>query len=205
MAVEARIRNIMAGADAHCAIAGAPQNSTCQRAGAISTFQGMSVLEPPDSHTVRAAQGWMDLGNPREAAAELARLSPRALGYPEALEVRWRLCASQKQWNEALAIAGELVAAAPNNAAGWVDQSYALHELRRTAEARALLMPAANRFPEVCIIPYNLACYACGLGDLDEARRWLERAAQIRDRSEIRAMALEDADLEPLWPLIRTW
>jgi Flp pilus assembly protein TadD len=109
------------------------------------------------------------------------------------------------QWGEALNVAGELVAAAPQNAAGWIDQSYALHELRRTAEARALLLPAANRFPDVSTIPYNLACYACCLGDIEEARRWLERAAQIRDRAEIQTQALTDSDLKALWPEIRAW
>jgi hypothetical protein len=55
------------------------------------------------------------------------------------------------------------------------------------------------------VIPYNLACYACQLGDLDDARRWLERAVALRSRADLRRLALNDHDLQPLWDEIRDW
>ena len=33
------------------------------------------------------------------------------------------------------------------------------------------LLPAADRFAQVMAIPYNLACYACRLGNLRQASR----------------------------------
>ncbi len=165
----------------------------------------MHPLEPPDSHHVRAALGWLELDAPREAAAELARLSSAAVAHPDALEARWRLCACEHRWADALAVAQELRDALPNSPVGWIDLAFALHELKRTSEAHTLLQPAAKRFPRTLVIPYNLACYSCQLGHLDDARRWLERAVTLRDRDAIRQMALADDDLEPLWPEIRAW
>lgn len=162
-------------------------------------------LEPPDSHHVSAALGWLDLGNPREAAAELAQLSPVAQMHPAGLEARWRWCAATRRWSDALAVARAQVAAAPDEPTGWVNQAYALHELKRTAEARDLLLSKAAAFPQQCIIPYNLACYACQLGDLDEARRWLRHFLQLRSREELQRLARNDPDLQPLWPEISTW
>ncbi len=104
--------------------------------------------------------------------------------------------------------AGErLLRVCPDDANAWVHRSYALHELRRTREAFDLLRPAVGRFPKEIIIPYNLACYTCQLGDLAAARRWFEQALALDDHAEekrhrLRA-ALEDADLQPLWPELR--
>ncbi len=162
-------------------------------------------LEPPDSHHLQAALGWLELGNTHEAAAELARLSPAVREHPEVLEARWRWCAAARRWEEALTVARAQVAAAPHEPTGWVNQSYALHELRRTAEARELLLAKVAEFPKLSLIPYNLACYACQLGDLDEARRWLGRVLQLRSKEEVQRLALHDPDLKPLWNEIRVW
>jgi len=49
---------------------------------------------------------------------------------------------------------------------------------------------------------YNLACYSCQLGNLKEAMGWLEKAIDLAGKEDIRLMALEDKDLEPLWSRI---
>lgn len=164
-----------------------------------------SKLEPPETHYLQAALGWLELGNPREAAAELARLRPEVRQEPEVLEASWRLYAAERRWEDALAVARTLTLVRPEDLTGWVNQSFALHELRRTAEALALLRPKAAEFPREGIIPYNLACYACQLGDLGEARRWLGRFLQLRDKEELLRLALSDPDLQPLWDELRTW
>ena len=43
-------------------------------------------------------------------------------------------------------------------------------------DAPPALRPAFEKFPKVSVIPYNLACYACQMNKLDEARVWLRRA-----------------------------
>lgn len=163
----------------------------------------MIELQPPDSHHLLAAQGWLELGNPREATVELARLGAAARSHPAALQTEWEICSVQEDWSTAVAIGQRAVALVPESPSGWINRSYALHELRRTAEARDLLLPAAAKFPKESTVAYNLACYTCQLGELDESQAWLKRALQIApDAKSIKDMAMQDRDLAALRPVI---
>lgn len=167
----------------------------------------MPRLEPPDSHFLDAATGWLMLGNADEARREFEQLSPTARPHPDVLDFEWRWLAHEKRWEEAVAVAQRLVDQCPRRAEAWIHRSFALHELRRTQEAFDRLLPALKKFPKETTIPYNLACYTCQLGDLPAARRWFARAlksdASPADKLHRLAMALEDADLQPLWPELR--
>lgn len=165
----------------------------------------MQKLEPPDSYHLRAAEGWHELGVPAEAAVELARISSAQQRHPDVLEVRWVLLAYEQRWDEALAIARELLAAAPGRSSGWLHQAYALRRVTGGGlqAAWGALLPAATKFPRQPLICFNLACYACQLGNREEAIGWLKRALKIGDREEIIGMALVDSDLEPMRAEIR--
>jgi Tfp pilus assembly protein PilF len=163
------------------------------------------ALEPPDTHFLLAALGWMELGNLAEAKAELGRITPALQTHPDVLEARWLICAQARQWEEALVAARALVEAAPERASGWLHQAYAL---RRVAEgglqqAWDALLPAHDKFPRESTIAYNLSCYACQMKQLDTARLWLKRALEIGEKEPVKRMALADPDLEPLWAEIR--
>ena len=155
-------------------------------------------LPHPDNFHIQAALGWMDLGNLVEARRELEQIAPAQRRHPDTMEVTWKLCGEEGDWNAALRVAEELVTVAPGRLSGWIDQSYALHELRRTDEAYARLRTALERFPDEFVIPYNLACYRCQLGQTDEALRWLSCAVAVADQKTIRAMAADDPDLEAM-------
>lgn len=166
----------------------------------------MSKLEPPDAFALSAALGWLELGSPTEALAELDQVTPANQSHPGVLEVRWAVLAELKSWAPALAAATELVRVAPENPSGWLHRAYAL---RRAPEggldqAWEVLLPAAEKFPKEPVIAFNLACYACQRQRLDEARAWLHRATDIGEAKEIRQMALADPDLKPLWPEIQS-
>jgi Flp pilus assembly protein TadD len=156
------------------------------------------LLQPPDTHHVNAAIGWLGLGDATAAAGELANIPHERASHPDVLEVCWQVFAHQRMWDVALTTAEALVRLAPGRSTGWIDQSFALHELRRTEEAMTRLLRAQEQFPEQAIIPYNLACYACQLGDLLTARRWLQKTVKLQGREQTRRMAMEDADLAPL-------
>jgi len=156
-------------------------------------------LPPPDRFHLSSALGWLGLGNAAEAAAELNAIAPEHLGRLDVLAVKWDVSARLKRWPECLEIADQLVEQWPCEPTGWIDRSFALHELDRTREAHDNLASVAGRFEKVWTIPYNLACYACQLGDRDGARRWLRKAFAVEDKSRLLRIAMEDPDLEPMW------
>jgi len=165
----------------------------------------MNPLEMPDAHYLSAALGWLELGVPVEAEAELSRITASNQRHPDVLEVRWLGLANLQRWDAALAVARELVRAAPQRSSGWLHQAYAL----RRAEGGGLqpaweaLLPAYEKFPSEPTIPYNLSCYACQLHRLDDARDWFHRAIQRGGAEQLKEMALHDPDLRPLWAEIR--
>jgi len=92
-----------------------------------------------------------------------------------------------------------LVKIDPEFAFGWLRRSFALHKLNRTTEAAELLLPSLDRFPRNWLIRYNLACYACRLGDSKATWNWLDQAFKVGDADDIKSKALEDPDLERFW------
>lgn len=164
----------------------------------------MQRLETPDSHYLMAAIGWLELGNAVEARAELEKISAQQQDNPDVLEVRWLICAEEKQWNAALDAARALVKKAPKRSSGWVHRAYAL----RRADGGGLqsawdaLLPAYEKFPKEPIIPYNLSCYACQMSQFEEALTWLKCALKLGKNGKMKQMALTDPDLQPLWEAI---
>jgi predicted Zn-dependent protease len=158
----------------------------------------MHILTPPDSHHLRSAIGWLELGNPAEAAAELKNISVDQQENPAVLDILWRILARQKDWAAALDAARKHVDCDPDDPTGWINRSYVLHEIKRTQEAWDCLLPAATRFSNEPIILYNLACYACQLGQLSVAHEMLKRSARLASSENIKQMALSDPDLQSL-------
>ena len=163
----------------------------------------MKPLEPPDCHYLAAAEGWLGLGNSVEAEGELERISYNSRAHPEALRVRYHLYEATRKWELAAETAQTLCQILPHRPFGWIHLAYSLHELKRTREAYNVLLPVADKFPEEYILRYNLACYACQLGNVEEARQWLEKAIVLAGSSEVKKTALNDPDLEPLWTEIQ--
>ena len=153
-------------------------------------------------HTERfhlvAATGWLELGNWREGALELDQLGPELQAHPDVLRVRWALASAAKDWPRAVEFARALAEQEPDDSFGFVHQAYALHELKRTKEAWDLLNAAADKFPKEYLIQYNLACYACQLGEREKAIAFLTKAFKLGGKRDVRAMALKDPDLAPL-------
>lgn len=167
----------------------------------------MRTLEPPNIHYLSGAIGWIELGNYREARAELAKIDPGLAEHPDVLEIRWLILAAEQDWPTALAVAQTLLKGDPSRPFGWLHQAYALRRVPDGGLQAAwdALRAVVDRFPKEPTIPYNLACYACQMDHLEEARKWLQRACTIGDRAAIKTMALADSDLKPLWTEIKTW
>jgi predicted Zn-dependent protease len=158
----------------------------------------MSDLSFTDIRHLEAAQGWLGLRNWHEARVELANIPEKLQSHPDVLQVRWAIHAAAKEWGPAVEIAEAFRQAKPDSPFGFVHLAYALHEMKRTQEAQDVLLPVLDKFRDEFIIRYNLACYACQLGDGEGAWRWLEKSMALSDPDEVKRMALNDPDLEPL-------
>ena len=159
----------------------------------------MKALEPPDSLHLSAGEGWLELGNYLEANEELERISPEMRAHPLVLRIRYGIYEKAGKWDMAAEVARGISAMLPGNSWGWIQWAFALHELKRTGEAKCVLLPIADKFQEDWQISYNLACYCCQLGELSESMLWLGQAIDRAGKREIRLKALDDPDLEPLW------
>lgn len=151
-----------------------------------------------DIHCLRAAEGWLELGDWQSALDELNGISPEFRDHPDALDLRWAIHAKARNWTACVEVGLALKKLAPARETSWIHHAYALHEMKRTQDAWDSLAPAAEKFPTEPAVFYNLACYACQLGRLDEARSLLDQALKLGDADLMRMDALEDPDLAPL-------
>ena len=160
--------------------------------------KSIKPLEPPDSIHLKAAEGWLELGDHVEANEELEKVTPTLRAHPDVLELRWQIYAKEKKWGACVDIAEAVIKLDSNRPDAWIHRSFALHELKRTQEAFDHLLPVADRFSKVWTIPYNLACYCAQLGRLDECQAWFKKAMAIEEQT-VKRMAIDDPDLKPLW------
>ncbi len=144
----------------------------------------------------------MELGNLTEARKELDRIAAAFQNHPRVLEARWKIAAQAQDWTAALAVAREFLDATPDAPTGWLHHSYSLRRAPGGGVQAAwdALFPALERFPTLAVLPYNLACYACQLGQLERARSLFKRALDLSDKPSLKQMALQDPDLQALWP-----
>jgi tetratricopeptide (TPR) repeat protein len=163
-------------------------------------------LEWHDVRHLEAAEGWLGLGDVAEAKLELDAIPVQKHSHPTVLQVRYLICARERQWEVCVDLAGSMVTLEPAVPFGWIQRSYALHELKRTREALDQLLPAAKRFPADATLHYNLACYECVLGNLEKAKQRLFETFRIAAAEnclkEYQSIASEDSDLKPLWEFL---
>jgi tetratricopeptide (TPR) repeat protein len=168
----------------------------------------MKPLEPPDLHYLRAADGWLLLGNEVEANADLERIDPQFRAHPDVLEIYWQLYARAQKWKACMDIAEAIIVLDPGRPSAWIQKAYAIRRESGGGPRAAFdaLYPATSQFPREPLIPFNLSCYACQMGRLEDACAWLrrafERAGTTDNKRHLRMMALDEPDLEPLWKRI---
>jgi Flp pilus assembly protein TadD len=161
------------------------------------TKRPRATVIPPEKH-LSYALGYLQLGLCGAAREELSALTPEFMVTPSALAVRLEVAMAEETWDEVIALAPELVGNDATQERPWIAWAYALRERERVAEAQEALLAGARLIKEPSpLVTYNLACYACLLGELDEARRLLA-AVVARDKSW-REISRGDPDLAPLF------
>jgi predicted Zn-dependent protease len=147
----------------------------------------------------RAACGYAELGMARESMGELNAIDPELQDRPEVLQLRLHHLMREKRWATALKISRKLCRAAPDCSAGFLHAGFCLHELGKTAQAKAVLLRGPAALLSEPIYYYNMGCYEALLGNLNDARTNLETSFQMD--STFRELAKQDPDLKAVQPI----
>lgn len=163
----------------------------------------MRCLMTTTTRHVKYAHGYAELGLFSDAQNELAAIDHKDRDRPEVLGAYVTLHWEAKQWEPLIEHAHALARRAPQQEKGWIAWAYALRELGRIAEARSVLLEAEPLHGGTsAVLHYNLGCYYCLLGELDEARLRLKTAFRMHPPFE--SEALLDRDLEALWSELKS-
>ena len=160
------------------------------------------AIENPDLQHCEAAIGYTELGMFVDANDELENVDPFNRATPEVLRVRAAIYHGLKNWELLQVVARKLAELEPANIQWTVSLAYATRRAVAIESAQDILLAAKSNFPQEAIIPFNLACYCCQLGDHDAAEDYLKQAFAIDP--DCRRAALDDKDLEPLWSVLRS-
>ena len=136
-------------------------------------------LEPDDAQHLRAAEGYLTLGMHLDANAQLEEIDPEVRHVPEVLVVRMELYKAMERWELMRTVARKLAQYDPNDVQWTVSWAYATRRAECIEAARAILMEAVERQPNVAIFHYNLACYKCQIGQLEVAKARLGHAFKL--------------------------
>ena len=85
----------------------------------------------------------------------------------------------------------------PDDLQWTISLAYATRRADSIEAAKEVLLNAEPKFPNEVAIKYNLACYFCQTGDIQNAKNYLKKAFEIDPNCRI--AALEDEDLKLLW------
>jgi predicted Zn-dependent protease len=141
----------------------------------MSSHPGQSIGYPMKHH-FDAASGWLELGNPAEAQAELDHLTFGVLSRPEVQLLRWKVLAALQNWHRALCVSRELVAAEPERATPWICLAFSLVHTHGAEEASRCLTESSGLHPENCrSVPRFLARQTGRLAASPDPNRWLHK------------------------------
>jgi len=152
----------------------------------------------PHSRHLEYASGYLALGLLDEASDELEMIEGDDRMSADVMRLRVDLYHQAKQWDLLLAVARALARLVPEDEQGWISWAFALRELNRVSEAQEVLLKAEPKHgPSSAVLHYNLACYACLLGNMEEAKSRLSTACKMDAESKVDA--LDDPDLKAMW------
>lgn len=166
-------------------------------------------INPSDRHALNAMDGWIELGNLKEAANELNNLSEEKRNDGRIWRMRMMLSYFHKprDWRGVREAAEQITKIQSDNVYGWLVLANATRFSRGGGVQAAydVLRPVHDRFPHEWMVSYHLAAYATQLGQLDVAYQWKEKALEAAgdNAHNIGARMLFDRDFAPLIEALR--
>ena len=132
-----------------------------------------------------------------DADTELDKVDPFNRAAPEILALRIEIYQGLEKWELMAELSKRLMEFQSDDPQWPVSFAYATRRANSIEAAKEILLNAEQKFPKEAVIKYNLGCYECRLGEIENATNYLKKAFEI-DPSW-RMQALEDEDLKPLW------
>jgi tetratricopeptide (TPR) repeat protein len=156
-------------------------------------------MTPENEKLVEVAMGYFELGMLDEAMTELGQLAGQERF--SVLSLWSSALRLSERWPEILSLSRKMIELYPAEAECWVSLADATRNSVSLQAGLELLEAAHGHFPADDHILFQIGCYCCQLGRLDEARTAL-RAAVSSNRVWAK-IALQDRDLSPLWPELK--
>jgi len=148
------------------------------------------------NHHLNAAIGYLGLGMPEDAWNALEEVEAKDRAHPLVLKMRVEVCRALEKWETMAELSNHLRTIEPDEVGHHLNMSYAVRRFRGEPEAADILSFALCRYYDDALVRYNLACYWCVMGRVEEAREMLETAFK-KDKS-LRELAETDEDLAAL-------
>jgi tetratricopeptide (TPR) repeat protein len=146
---------------------------------------------------LEAALGYLDLGMAAEAITEMGEIT-EADQEQTAVQAVWlEIWQRGEAWPEVMSVAQKMTIRDPREVQWWLSLAYAMRRAESLAAAEGLLQRVRTDFPDEPILLYNLGCYACVQGRIEEAEE-LVRRALVLDPS-LAVTGRTDTDLRALW------
>lgn len=146
---------------------------------------------------LRAAEGWIDLGNYDEAAEELHNCPPAIKSSIGWVKLWVTIYVATQRWVEVEMMTETLVKHAPDDPFTLTHRAEAFFRQGRAQDAFQVFRNAPDEFKKGPEYFYNLARYLCALEQFTLALSCIGKAVDADER--IRMKALTDPDLERVW------
>jgi len=170
-----------------------PIHSDCMRKYAARHEQPLT----PDCRAIEAAIGYLTLGLPEEADEEIEGLSPELYHSKTILSLRASIYCEANWWTRLRDVARVLVNKWPGECDHWILLGCATRRCISIDESNAVFSESLIFHESEPLIHFHLACNAAHIGERQTAREYLSKALLLDPN--IGLIALEDADLAPLW------
>ena len=156
-------------------------------------------MKTADRH-LQAAVGYLELGMVEDAANEIECISPDQKNSSEVLGVRLEIYRAAEKWSLMEVVARELWKRHQDQPVYWNDLAWAVRRAESVESANAILLEAVEKFPEDAMTNYNVGCYSCQLGDIEQAKMRVRKAIELD--AKFKLLAVDDPDLELVWKTI---
>jgi tetratricopeptide (TPR) repeat protein len=146
---------------------------------------------------LNASIGYLELGMYVEALDEMESIQPEEKNSSTVLGIRLDIYRTAQNWKMMEVVASELKRGQSDDPDHWNNLAFSIRRKDSIKAAQTLLLEGLEKFPNEPLCYYNLGCYACQLGDMEDAKKLVGEA--IKMDSKFKLLALDDEDLVELW------